>query len=162
MIYFITLQKLILLLSLKYRYLSIIKKEGLEISQPALDPEKSELHHPITARDKKSTVHRFSVCLRNLCSRMKSYFFLLMIIQGCFNYQLINVWSQVAYPSNNIFCTRIVKNFWNLVITFYPLILVKVNLFVHIHNLCTYDRRTYKVIGRTRCNENSTGPPCTG
>ncbi|XVF21259.1 hypothetical protein REPUB_Repub12eG0074600 [Reevesia pubescens] len=62
------------------RYISIIKKEGLEISQPALDPEKSELHHPITARDKKSTVHR----------------------------------------------------------------------------------RTYKVIGRTRCNENSTGPPCTG
>ncbi|PPD87636.1 hypothetical protein GOBAR_DD15405 [Gossypium barbadense] len=62
------------------RYLSIIKKEGLEISQPALDPEKSELHHPITARDKNSTVHR----------------------------------------------------------------------------------RTYKVIGRTKCNENSTGPPCTG
>ncbi|WRX08382.1 Protein of unknown function DUF707 - like 1 [Theobroma cacao] len=62
------------------RYLSIIKKEGLEISQPALDVEKSELHHPITARDKKSTVHR----------------------------------------------------------------------------------RTYEVIGRTRCNENSTGPPCTG
>ncbi|KAK8694182.1 hypothetical protein V6N13_071738 [Hibiscus sabdariffa] len=62
------------------RYLSIIKKEGLEISQPALDPEKSELHHPITARDKNSTVHR----------------------------------------------------------------------------------RTYKEIGRTKCNENSTGPPCTG
>ncbi|XP_012490944.1 uncharacterized protein LOC105803358 [Gossypium raimondii] len=62
------------------RYLSIIKKEGLEISQPALDPEKSELHHPITARDKNSTVHR----------------------------------------------------------------------------------RTYKVIGRTKCNENNTGPPCTG
>ncbi|GMI66334.1 hypothetical protein like AT4G12840 [Hibiscus trionum] len=62
------------------RYLSIVKKEGLEISQPALDPEKSELHHPITARDKNSTVHR----------------------------------------------------------------------------------RTYKVIGRTKCNENSTGPPCTG
>ncbi|XP_022771575.1 uncharacterized protein LOC111314455 [Durio zibethinus] len=62
------------------RYLSIIKKEGLEISQPALDPEKSELHHPITGRDKKSTVHR----------------------------------------------------------------------------------RTYKVIGKTRCNETSTGPPCTG
>ncbi|XVF72344.1 hypothetical protein PTKIN_Ptkin12aG0113900 [Pterospermum kingtungense] len=62
------------------RYLSIIEKEGLEISQLVLDPEKSELHHPITARDKNSTVHR----------------------------------------------------------------------------------RTYKVIGRTRCNENSTGPPCTG
>ncbi|KAE8668746.1 hypothetical protein F3Y22_tig00112285pilonHSYRG00151 [Hibiscus syriacus] len=62
------------------RYLSIVKKEGLDISQPALDPEKSELHHPITARDKNSTVHR----------------------------------------------------------------------------------RTYKVIGRTKCNKSSTGPPCTG
>ncbi|OMP07969.1 hypothetical protein COLO4_06892 [Corchorus olitorius] len=62
------------------RYLSIVQKEGLEISQPALDPEKSELHHPITRRDKDSTVHR----------------------------------------------------------------------------------RTYAVIGKTRCNENSTGPPCTG
>ncbi|XP_010527349.1 PREDICTED: uncharacterized protein LOC104804705 isoform X2 [Tarenaya hassleriana] len=62
------------------RYLSIIREEGLEISQPALDPRSSELHHQITARDNKSRVHR----------------------------------------------------------------------------------RTYKVIGRTRCNENSTGPPCTG
>ncbi|OMO65351.1 hypothetical protein CCACVL1_21545 [Corchorus capsularis] len=67
-------------LSKKSKYLSIVKKEGLEISQPALDPEKSELHHPITRRDKDSTVHR----------------------------------------------------------------------------------RTYAVIGKTRCNENSTGPPCTG
>ncbi|EOA18841.1 hypothetical protein CARUB_v10007463mg [Capsella rubella] len=62
------------------RYVSIIKEEGLEISQPALDPNFSEVHHQLTSRDKKSRVHR----------------------------------------------------------------------------------RTYKVIGRTRCNENSTGPPCTG
>ncbi|CAM8897435.1 unnamed protein product [Rhodiola kirilowii] len=40
------------------RYLSIIKKEGLEISQPALDPVKSEVHHQITARGRRSTVHR--------------------------------------------------------------------------------------------------------
>ncbi|KAM7491557.1 hypothetical protein LguiA_034478 [Lonicera macranthoides] len=40
------------------RYLSIVKHEGLEISQPALDPEKSEVHHPITARTKRSKVHR--------------------------------------------------------------------------------------------------------
>ncbi|XP_010557744.1 PREDICTED: uncharacterized protein LOC104826643 isoform X2 [Tarenaya hassleriana] len=62
------------------RYLSIVKEEGLEISQPALDPRSSELHHQITARDSKSRVHR----------------------------------------------------------------------------------RTYKVIGRAKCNENSAGPPCTG
>ncbi|KAL6211036.1 hypothetical protein ACLB2K_016264 [Fragaria x ananassa] len=40
------------------RYLSIIKKEGLQISQPALDPDNSEVHHDLTARDKKSEVHR--------------------------------------------------------------------------------------------------------
>ncbi|XP_057977911.1 uncharacterized protein LOC131164617 isoform X2 [Malania oleifera] len=40
------------------RYLSIVKDEGLEISQPAVDPAKSEVHHQITARVKKSRVHR--------------------------------------------------------------------------------------------------------
>ncbi|XP_050159315.1 uncharacterized protein LOC126632853 isoform X3 [Malus sylvestris] len=40
------------------RYVSIIQEEGLEISQPALDPDKSEVYHPITARVKKSKVHR--------------------------------------------------------------------------------------------------------
>ncbi|KAK3018493.1 hypothetical protein RJ639_003578, partial [Escallonia herrerae] len=40
------------------RYLSIVKDEGLEISQPALDPAKSEVHHQITARTKRSRVHR--------------------------------------------------------------------------------------------------------
>lgn len=40
------------------RYLSIIKKEGLEISQPALDPDTSEVHHPLTARKRGSVVHR--------------------------------------------------------------------------------------------------------
>ncbi|XP_010434520.1 PREDICTED: uncharacterized protein LOC104718463 [Camelina sativa] len=40
------------------RYLSIVKEEGLQISQPALDTTKSEVHHPITARRKKSKVHR--------------------------------------------------------------------------------------------------------
>ncbi|KAL9261030.1 hypothetical protein AKJ16_DCAP18688 [Drosera capensis] len=40
------------------RYLSIIKKEGLEIPQPALDPDTSEIHHPLTARKRGSVVHR--------------------------------------------------------------------------------------------------------
>ncbi|KAK4605427.1 hypothetical protein RGQ29_013477 [Quercus rubra] len=40
------------------RYLSIVQEEQLEISQPALDPYKSELHHPITVRKKRSRVHR--------------------------------------------------------------------------------------------------------
>ncbi|EXC29927.1 hypothetical protein L484_015120 [Morus notabilis] len=40
-------------------YISIVQSEGLEISQPALDPVKSvELHHQITARGRRSTVHR--------------------------------------------------------------------------------------------------------
>ncbi|GKV02369.1 hypothetical protein SLEP1_g14816 [Rubroshorea leprosula] len=40
------------------RYLSIIKNEGLQISQPALDRKKSDVHHQITARVRKSTLHR--------------------------------------------------------------------------------------------------------
>ncbi|XP_022158747.1 uncharacterized protein LOC111025211 isoform X2 [Momordica charantia] len=40
------------------QYVNIIKSEGLEISQPALDPYKSEVHHQITARGRRSTVHR--------------------------------------------------------------------------------------------------------
>ncbi|KAL8557842.1 hypothetical protein ACS0TY_005079 [Phlomoides rotata] len=41
-----------------HRYLSIVKVEGLEISQPALDIEKSEVHHLITARSRRSKIHR--------------------------------------------------------------------------------------------------------
>lgn len=40
------------------RYISIIMEEGLEISQPALDPRKSEVHHHITTRKRRSKVHR--------------------------------------------------------------------------------------------------------
>ncbi|CAA0840038.1 Protein of unknown function (DUF707 [Striga hermonthica] len=40
------------------RYVSIIKEEGLEISQPGLDLGKSEVHHHITVRHHGSTVHR--------------------------------------------------------------------------------------------------------
>ncbi|KAL3517900.1 hypothetical protein ACH5RR_020489 [Cinchona calisaya] len=46
------------------RYLSIIKEEGLQISQPAIDPYKSEVHHKITARERSSKVHRRVVNLR--------------------------------------------------------------------------------------------------
>ncbi|XP_033133278.1 uncharacterized protein LOC103834066 [Brassica rapa] len=40
------------------RYLSIVKEEGLEISQPGLDPTESEVYHPITARRENLKVHR--------------------------------------------------------------------------------------------------------
>jgi len=39
------------------RYLRIMKAEGLEISQPALDPKSSEIHHRITIRNKTRRVH---------------------------------------------------------------------------------------------------------
>ncbi|KAL3626172.1 hypothetical protein CASFOL_029721 [Castilleja foliolosa] len=39
------------------RYLSIVKEEGFEISQPALDSGKSEVHHLITTRSRRSKVH---------------------------------------------------------------------------------------------------------
>ncbi|XP_056862915.1 uncharacterized protein LOC108853019 isoform X1 [Raphanus sativus] len=40
------------------RYLSIVKEEGLEISQPALDTTKTKVHYPITARHNNLKVHR--------------------------------------------------------------------------------------------------------
>nr|XP_009381324.1 PREDICTED: uncharacterized protein LOC103969504 isoform X1 [Musa acuminata subsp. malaccensis]XP_018675086.1 PREDICTED: uncharacterized protein LOC103969504 isoform X1 [Musa acuminata subsp. malaccensis]XP_018675087.1 PREDICTED: uncharacterized protein LOC103969504 isoform X1 [Musa acuminata subsp. malaccensis] len=40
------------------RYLMIVEREGLEISQPALDLVKSRIHHQITARLSKRVVHR--------------------------------------------------------------------------------------------------------
>ncbi|XP_010274912.1 PREDICTED: uncharacterized protein LOC104610123 isoform X2 [Nelumbo nucifera] len=40
------------------RFLEIMISEGLEISQPALDPELSEVHHRITLRNKTVKVHR--------------------------------------------------------------------------------------------------------
>lgn len=43
------------------RYLSIVKEEGLEISQPALDPTKSEVHHPLTVHKAVSKVHRLTL-----------------------------------------------------------------------------------------------------
>lgn len=63
----------IAILFLAYRYLSIIKEEGLEISQPALDSEKSEVHHPLTARDHKLKVHRL------LSFPLKCHYFLFFI-----------------------------------------------------------------------------------
>ncbi|KAM7250658.1 hypothetical protein ACFE04_022541 [Oxalis oulophora] len=40
------------------RYLSIIEDQGLEISQPGLDREKSLYHHLITIRRENSIIHR--------------------------------------------------------------------------------------------------------
>ncbi|KAH0465484.1 hypothetical protein IEQ34_005587 [Dendrobium chrysotoxum] len=41
------------------RYMQIIFSEGLEISQPAVDPEfSSDIHHRITVRNRKTKVHR--------------------------------------------------------------------------------------------------------
>ncbi|KAK7246574.1 hypothetical protein RIF29_41443 [Crotalaria pallida] len=40
------------------RYLKIVKEEGLEISQPALDPNSTEIHHRITIRARTKKFHR--------------------------------------------------------------------------------------------------------
>ncbi|KAL8458757.1 hypothetical protein ACS0TY_036315 [Phlomoides rotata] len=40
------------------RYLDIVKSEGLEISQPALDPNSTGIHHRITIRKSMSMFHR--------------------------------------------------------------------------------------------------------
>ncbi|KAK9267534.1 hypothetical protein L1049_009962 [Liquidambar formosana] len=40
------------------RYLKIMKSEGLEISQPALDPNSTDIHHRITIRKRTKKAHR--------------------------------------------------------------------------------------------------------
>ncbi|TMW95571.1 uncharacterized protein [Solanum lycopersicum] len=40
------------------RYLEIVKSEGLEISQPALDPNSTGIHHRITIRSRTNRFHR--------------------------------------------------------------------------------------------------------
>lgn len=40
------------------RYLKIVKSEGLEISQPALHPNSTDIHHRITIRSRTKKVHR--------------------------------------------------------------------------------------------------------
>ncbi|XP_062161586.1 uncharacterized protein LOC133868666 [Alnus glutinosa] len=40
------------------RYLNIVKTEGLEISQPALDPNSTDIHHRITIRARSKRFHR--------------------------------------------------------------------------------------------------------
>ncbi|KAF6168058.1 hypothetical protein GIB67_011443 [Kingdonia uniflora] len=42
----------------KRRYISVVKEEGLHISQPALDTTKSEVHHQIIARGRRSRVRK--------------------------------------------------------------------------------------------------------
>ena len=41
-----------------FRYLNVVRSEGLEISQPGLDSKLSEIHHRITVRKKTGTFHR--------------------------------------------------------------------------------------------------------
>ncbi|CAL5213415.1 unnamed protein product [Lathyrus oleraceus] len=40
------------------RYVKIVKEEGLEISQPALHPNSTEIHHKLTVRARTKKVHR--------------------------------------------------------------------------------------------------------
>uniref|UniRef100_A0A2P2M219 Uncharacterized protein MANES_17G040800 n=1 Tax=Rhizophora mucronata TaxID=61149 RepID=A0A2P2M219_RHIMU len=40
------------------RYLDIVRLEGLEISQPALDPNSTDIHHRITIRARTKKLHR--------------------------------------------------------------------------------------------------------
>ncbi|XP_030467922.1 uncharacterized protein LOC115686690 isoform X1 [Syzygium oleosum] len=40
------------------RYLKIVKSEGLEISQPALHPNSTDIHHRITIRSRTKKLHR--------------------------------------------------------------------------------------------------------
>ncbi|VAI61830.1 unnamed protein product [Triticum turgidum subsp. durum] len=51
------------------RYVAIVEKEGLQISQPALDATNSKVHHWITARARKGGFHRFVEIVAPVFSR---------------------------------------------------------------------------------------------
>ncbi|XP_022723404.1 uncharacterized protein LOC111280361 isoform X2 [Durio zibethinus] len=55
------------------RYLEIVKSEGLEISQPALDPNSTEIHHRITIRARMKKFHRFVEGMAPVFSRSAWY-----------------------------------------------------------------------------------------
>ncbi|KAG8074513.1 hypothetical protein GUJ93_ZPchr0006g41291 [Zizania palustris] len=58
------------------RYLDIMVSEGLEITQPALDPDLStDIHHRITIRNKMAKVHRCRVFLFSLFCISKYHLF---------------------------------------------------------------------------------------
>lgn len=61
------------------RYLEIMKAEGLEISQPALDPNSAEVHHRITLRHPRLTAHKYVLL---------SLFFFLVDLDYCGSFRL--------------------------------------------------------------------------
>ncbi|KAL2342282.1 hypothetical protein Fmac_010222 [Flemingia macrophylla] len=69
------------------RYLSIVKEERLEISQPALDPIKSEVHHPLTVHKTGSKVHSWVEMMAPVFSK-KSWQCVWHLIQN----DLIHAW----------------------------------------------------------------------
>lgn len=50
------------------RYLKIVKSAGLEISQPALDPNSTGIHHRFTVRKKANKFHKRILDSRSKCS----------------------------------------------------------------------------------------------
>ncbi|KAF6141186.1 hypothetical protein GIB67_014504 [Kingdonia uniflora] len=50
-------------------YISVVKEEGLHISQPAIDATKFEVHHQITTRGGRSRVHRWVEMMAPIFSR---------------------------------------------------------------------------------------------
>lgn len=57
-----------LILDILIRYLAIVKKEGLEISQPALDPNSTDIHHRITIRARTKKFHRYMSGFYMICT----------------------------------------------------------------------------------------------
>ncbi|KAF6155429.1 hypothetical protein GIB67_019955 [Kingdonia uniflora] len=50
-------------------YISVVKEEGLHISQPTLDATKFEVHHQITTSGRRSRVHRWIEMMVPIFSR---------------------------------------------------------------------------------------------
>ena len=63
------------------RYLEIVKSEGLEISQPALDPNSTEIHHRITIRSRMKKFHRWMGWSMAISEKL-TYYYLCTYMKG--------------------------------------------------------------------------------
>lgn len=75
------------------RYVKIVKEEGLEISQPALDPNSTEIHHRITIRARNKKFHRWWLIFRDYSYHMQFIHHCLSCLQWFFSLVQKSLWA---------------------------------------------------------------------
>lgn len=146
------------------RYLKIIKEEGLEISQPALDPNISEVHHHLTARDSRSKVHRFPNLFQenyvSEWSELMSHLYLFIWLLYKFWWQVFMIFMYKCHMFCHFGCHD--KNYLALIKLNFSVWFLLIQDYVVVGSTLV-NRKINKLVGGGRkCDANSTDPPCTG